>query len=268
MKTAVETITPKKAREYLLANKDNYRKLSRHKVNQYAEDMKAGRWQMNGQGIAFGKNQILKDGQHRLAAIVQAGVPVEMTVNRDLDDNVTIFDVGMMRSATQIVLANKVDLPKQAVSAAAAIVGRFQNAPKGQVVEYAIKHEGELMRAYKAACYGNGIKKMSIVLAAYLALRENLAPFYELEVFFRIFNSRNTVAADGYEPSSALVAAKMFDDRTGRTSQTIQKEQLEILILAIRDFHAGQARQMNYRLKQPFTWEALIEELRKEDGVE
>ena len=270
MKTTVEKITPEQARKYLLANTDNYRKLSRGKVAQYAGDMKAGRWQLNGQGIAFGKDGILKDGQHRLAAIVQAGVPVEIAVNRDIENDVTLFDIGLNRTVKQIVSASGTDIPKVVGSAANALVGAFSPAPKGMVVKYIAEHMEELERAYRVSCLqGNGSRVlMSTVLAAYLTLRTDRMPVYEMEVFFRVFGKRNTFGSDGYEPSGALVAARMFDDRKGKTSQAQQREQLEILLLAMKDFHEGKARQISYRLSAPFLWEGIMSKVRKEDGLE
>ena len=56
IKTAVEKITPEKAKEYLRANTNNYRKLSRATVKKYAEDMKNGKWELNGESIVFSES--------------------------------------------------------------------------------------------------------------------------------------------------------------------------------------------------------------------
>ena len=77
VQTSVETITPEKAVEYLRHNTNNYRKLSLATVSKYVAEIKAGRWQLNGETIVFGEDGILKDGQHRLAAIAKAGKPIE-----------------------------------------------------------------------------------------------------------------------------------------------------------------------------------------------
>ena len=73
--TKVEKITPELAREYLKKNTDNYRKLARGTVRNYAEDIKNGRWELNGETIVFAESGVLQDGQHRLAAIIQANKP-------------------------------------------------------------------------------------------------------------------------------------------------------------------------------------------------
>ena len=47
----VERITPEIATDYLKRNTNNYRRMSRSKIFQYARDMKKGQWQLNGQPI-------------------------------------------------------------------------------------------------------------------------------------------------------------------------------------------------------------------------
>ena len=90
----VENITPEKAREYLKTNTDNYRKISRAKAAIYAREMKAGKWELNGEGIMFAEDGTLKNGQHRLAAILMAGIPVRMTVIRGIGSGSTTTTTG------------------------------------------------------------------------------------------------------------------------------------------------------------------------------
>ncbi|MDQ2738234.1 MAG: hypothetical protein M3Y35_06395, partial [Actinomycetota bacterium] len=71
MRSKVQSITPKKAAEYLEANTAN-RPLSTAVVKSFAEAMTRGDWMVTHQGIAFGSGGVLVDGQHRLAAIVAA----------------------------------------------------------------------------------------------------------------------------------------------------------------------------------------------------
>lgn len=87
--TALETITPKKAEEYLQANTHN-RVLSDTTVDTLAEEMKAGRWRLHHQGIAFDRAGVLRDGQHRLWAVVRSGATVDMLVTHGLDP--AVFD--------------------------------------------------------------------------------------------------------------------------------------------------------------------------------
>lgn len=79
-----ERITPAIAQQYLEANVVN-RSLQRVRVRQYAHDMAAGQWRKTHQGIAFDNYGRLSDGQHRLAAIIEAGVAVQMLVTHGLE---------------------------------------------------------------------------------------------------------------------------------------------------------------------------------------
>mgnify|MGYP001767036089 CR=1 FL=1 len=84
MKTEIITVTPKRAEEYLSANTIN-RTLRKSVVERYANDMKMGRWELTHQGIAVANDGTLLDGQHRLHAVIKAGVPVMMQVTTGLD---------------------------------------------------------------------------------------------------------------------------------------------------------------------------------------
>lgn len=96
MRAEVKTITPELAKEYLKHN-DSNRSLRRTRILQYAHDMKEGKWNLTGQGITFGKDGNLLDGQHRLHAVVFADVPVDFLVVTDADV-VATYDCGLSRS--------------------------------------------------------------------------------------------------------------------------------------------------------------------------
>jgi|LakMenEpi03Aug12_release.lakeMendotaPanAssembly.Ray.scaffolds.fasta_scaffold601331_2 hypothetical protein len=85
MNTRLEVIGPEQAKIYLQMNTGN-RNLQKGVVEQYAKDIRAGNWTLTHQGIAFAKDGRLLDGQHRLEAIVLAGIAVEMLVTFGLDD--------------------------------------------------------------------------------------------------------------------------------------------------------------------------------------
>lgn len=99
MDLSVETITAKQAEKYLTFNSNN-RPLRKRLVEQYAKDMQAGNWRLTHQGVAFNCDGTLLDGQHRLAAIVQSGVTVQMLVARGVDSrSQLVMDDHAKRSA-------------------------------------------------------------------------------------------------------------------------------------------------------------------------
>jgi hypothetical protein len=99
----LETITPEMAKAWLELNIPN-RSLTRTTVLSYARDMKAGRWQVSADPIRFNVEGKLFDGQHRLAAAIEAGVPFTSLVARGLPvDTVDVIDSGRMRKASDML---------------------------------------------------------------------------------------------------------------------------------------------------------------------
>lgn len=269
----VETITPAKAREYLKKNTNNYRKMSRSAINNYAEDIKHGRWQLNGETIVFGANGILKDGQNRLAAIVRANKAADILVVRGVEDGVDKYNIGKKRTDADILSAEGFECDSTMVAAANIIVNNFSGVRNGTAVqEYVRKNFSELSRAMRIACMGAGSKSKNApsVCASYLMLRTKTMPCYEVELFFRLMNDFGCTFADGYEVSPALVAQRQFDERgTGtKGGYPVQKERLEILVMAMTDFHNNKKRELKYKIQEPFHFTELLKKVRKEDGLE
>lgn len=274
IKMATEMITPEKAKEYLKKNVDNYRKISRQKVTLYAEEMKAGKWQLNGEGIMFDESGKLKNGQHRLAAIMMAGIPVEMTVITGVDTKVMIYDNGQNRSTRQMASASGYgDVSGTEAAVATAIVGCFDNkVPKGKVLDWLKDYYAEINRAYRI-CGANNRKNLAsrvgCVLTTYMMLHVKNMPSYKLELFFKVFNSGNVIGTDGYEPSSALVARRMFEERykASAANKRILMEQVEILTMALADFDSGKTRQMNYKVPENMACVGMMAKLRNAEGL-
>ncbi len=128
MRSKVQSITPKKAAEYLEANTAN-RPLSTAVVKSFAEAMTRGDWMVTHQGIAFGSGGVLVDGQHRLAAIVQANIPVEVTVFTDVDEGTfDVLDTGKRRNAAD-VLALEGEKSVTMLAAMVRTVWLYENRP-------------------------------------------------------------------------------------------------------------------------------------------
>jgi len=72
-------------------------------VEKYVKDMKAGMWGRNHQGIAFDRDGILMDGQHRLWAVIESGETVMMPVTHGLDREAQLtIDAGLKRSTADV----------------------------------------------------------------------------------------------------------------------------------------------------------------------
>lgn len=80
MKTEIMTITPEMAMNWVTEGNVSNRKMSRSKIDRLASEIKAGRWIVTSQGISFFKDGTLANGQHRLMAIFESGISVQMSV--------------------------------------------------------------------------------------------------------------------------------------------------------------------------------------------
>jgi hypothetical protein len=95
-------VTPEIAREWLERNRHN-RPVSDSLVISYGLDMLEGRWQYNGDAIRFDTAGNLIDGQHRLKACLEAGVPFETDVIYGLaPEAIRTIDIGKVRTAGHI----------------------------------------------------------------------------------------------------------------------------------------------------------------------
>ena len=93
-----ENITPELAQLYLTTNGVN-RKARTSNIRTLSAAIKRGEWQLTHQGIAFSRNGALLDGQHRLMAIIDANIPVQMMVYRNVnEDAFRVMDSGAKRS--------------------------------------------------------------------------------------------------------------------------------------------------------------------------
>lgn len=128
MRSKVQTITPAKAAELLEANTTN-RPLSRAVVRAFADAMERGDWMVTHQGIAFDVNGVLVDGQHRLAAVIEADTPVDMTVFTAVDEGTfDVLDTGKRRNAAD-VLAIEGEKSSGTLAAMVRTVWLYENRP-------------------------------------------------------------------------------------------------------------------------------------------
>ena len=116
---AVESITPEMAIEYLSKNIDGRyanRSITRSDVIKYANEMKAGNWRVDVNPIIFDKKGRMIDGQHRLEAILEAEIAVNMLVKRGVaEDSFKVIDTGHIRDAVAFATIERHECPKDAV---------------------------------------------------------------------------------------------------------------------------------------------------------
>ncbi len=95
----VESIDKDKALEYLSLNFDNNRRLKGRSVEKLVYAMKNNNFHLSWDCIAFNEDGQLVNGQHRLAAIVEADVTCKFHVLRNINHStIKHFDIGTSRS--------------------------------------------------------------------------------------------------------------------------------------------------------------------------
>jgi hypothetical protein len=114
MRLEVRQISPSEAARLLQANNNN-RNLVSGNISFFEEQLRRGEFQLTHQGIAIGSSGKLLDGQHRLTAIVNTGIPATMLVASDMpDETFLVLDTGRTRTASDalsiIGVANTVHL--------------------------------------------------------------------------------------------------------------------------------------------------------------
>jgi hypothetical protein len=111
LKVEIVLITPDRARNYLKFNTEN-RLPSKTNLSTLVNEMKDGRFLENGEAIIFDKLGNLKDGQHRLMAIVRSGKSYYIPVVKGVDPQaMATYDTGKKRSASDVLQLNNFKNP-------------------------------------------------------------------------------------------------------------------------------------------------------------
>lgn len=102
----VMAVTPEMAAHWVAVRFDatSQRKVSATTVKRYTEVMRAGKWLLTHQGIAFDRRGMLIDGSHRLRAVAASGATVTFWVMPDQDPGTfAVLDNGLKRQAAHLI---------------------------------------------------------------------------------------------------------------------------------------------------------------------
>jgi hypothetical protein len=214
--TTLETITPGVAAAYLEQNTTN-RRMRYQWRDMLASAITEGRWRLTHQGIAFNCDGTLIDGQHRLAAIVKAGKPVQMYVTRGMPkDALYAIDQGKGRSVVDVAgpVGVNMDIKGRTVAIARAmfdgmstvadrISGRCGKTNE-QWIQYILKH-GEAIEFARDSLRTNPYKHS--VICGVVARAYYNVDHARLREFCVVFQNN---IGQGPADSAALTFAKWF----------------------------------------------------------
>lgn len=257
MRTEIIKITPELASEFLRKNMVN-RTPNDKRVKSYAEDMKAGRWQENGESIKFNVKGDMIDGQHRLMAIIKSGVTVKTAVTYDISDEVSIMDRGRNRSTTDTLLIGGLD--KSLANNMMIGVVRFHfavqssktNVSDFEIEDFLVKHEETFIKISQLSKQHSGgikMKQQPVRNSVYM-----LAMFYALDtgVDFSKIQEFTTIVRTGFYSDRSQTAAvvcrnDMLAGRiVGNGGSLQRKNSLFKIEKAVDDFVHGRERTCSY----------------------
>lgn len=138
--TKTETITPEMAAKYLEKNTRNYRNSKPSRVLEFVRLIKSGKFVETHQGIAFDEDGVLGDGQHRLQAIVSAGVSVKAQVTRGMSRDAFLYvDRPLLRNLADQFLHDGVFAdgrvkPSRAAGVVKTCIGRFSGRGNQEMI--------------------------------------------------------------------------------------------------------------------------------------
>lgn len=271
MNIKTEMVTPEIAKAYLERNTENYRQLDEHRVSAYATDMETGRWELNGEAIKFKSDGTLADGQHRLSAIVKSGIPQFMIIITDIDNNVSVYDVGKNRTLLQIARSDGYFLNGTAISAANWFINYKlpgeRVSSKGVVLAHLKEHENDWNKSIHITKKGakNSIaSNAATCLAVYCLLRTGWSESC-LSDFFDVVNSG--FPNPSYDSSAAIVFRNSLLNRSFAklNSKERKKMMFSVTVSAFNDFVSSRHRERAYAFNQSNL--KLIETVRVMDLV-
>lgn len=97
------TVTQQIAKTLLGQNLHN-RKISNNNLSKVKHALLRGEWKLNGEAIKIAKDGAVLDGQHRLAAVAETGIPIETILITGLDNEVQeTMDTGKSRTLADVL---------------------------------------------------------------------------------------------------------------------------------------------------------------------
>lgn len=209
MMTYEEILITKEIADSMIAkNTQNYRQINWNNVHRYARAMKQGLWKSNGEPIIFDEYGLLKDGQHRLLAVLESGIPVKMLVVKGVSHDINTFDEGRGRTVTQRAKAEGLALNTSTLSAATIILNNLNRTisiSNDEKILFGWKHIENLKKAELFCNRGKKhgpMKKAACIAAVYCGIELEEFPEEMIETFCAITNTG--MPKGDFVPDSAL----------------------------------------------------------------
>lgn len=236
-------VTPSIAKALLSIN-DNNRGLNNNRVVEYAKSMKEGNWLLHHQGIAIYDDMTLADGQHRLAAVCKAGVPVQMMVAVNIPKQSSlVIDSGQKRRLHQsIKISGEANWITEGVVSCTRLLLEVNNEiEKGSSGCHFVSHNDIINEAskYRSSLeFGLSMKtKKKESAAVYVLLPIGIASKYEdherLNQFYSAF--RDGLISSPDDKAAILLREFVLKSRS-RFNGSVRKQVVKRVMRAIKAF--------------------------------
>lgn len=251
--TVTRMVSPEEAAA-LISTQTINRILDKNRVDSYANMMKRGQWTINNDAICVTSSGRLINGQHRLHAIIEAGIPILMTISYNMPDD-AVIDRGKERSLpASLYMRNLID-ERVATIPAAAIANRYldikysnsrhslSDEDKGKFLS---SHADQIVKAIQISRTGKKGKTVCGRAGAQAALLAALINGVDEETIKRFAIAVNTGFINDAGESAAIVFRNWALEHPV-TGVTASNELAAAAQTAIKDFCAKTPRKRAYR---------------------
>lgn len=249
LRFGVVNVSPALA-EQLLATSAGNRSIKHKRVQMYANDMKNGKWRLNGEPIVLDEKEKLRNGHHRLQAVVNANVVVKMVFVIGVDDeSATVADLGANRSYTDILKLGGVSTNACAKNIVAMIRTHYReqfsrdNVSVSEVKEFIDRNEALIGKTYylQASNGSRYVGKAPILYGIFCALACGVPERILSNMLFTVCNGL-------YDTPDEVSAIKLRDYINTHKVNTVE-DRTQLLYAtekAISDYVAKQPRLKAY----------------------
>ena len=255
-KISVEFITPEQARAYLATNKNN-RNMRKAVVEKYAYDMANGKWEDNGETIAFSVSGALKNGQHRLAAIIKSNVGIWCIVVRNVPELATIYDIGAKRKVSDFMAFQGAGVEaKDNTMIAIFRLFHFLHTKKDKInetdsVSMLTYFEKDVVSTYKIAAsnHSNLTRTRHFCLAIFIALKSGV-PIDILLEFCELVNTG--YCNDDRKYAAITLRNKMQEIKKTNMSLTESEKYYDLTLMMLDDYlHQKPRKRLPTKIEEP-----------------
>lgn len=245
-------INPQLASEMLTHNTKN-RRLSNQVVRSYAYSMKNGEWQISPEPISFYQSGELRDGQHRLNAVIASGQEIEFYVAYDVPNESTLCDRQVKRTYSNILqmAGYENSISDSASSGAIRFLIRnsapYKIVPDSALVRFAAENSDLISKANLACRTGSNkaVCRKASVIAAFICANWCGVSWDVITRFAEVANT-GFYANDTESAAIAFRNTILSNDRVKNSGELSQMVIFNACANALYDFSKGIGRRMRY----------------------